>query len=241
MQRKKKKNRPMKRPMNRPVKGRLPQQAIEREGDLDLVVRELLEYFSCPYPFHQVRAGFMGNVASPALHVMPLREVERTWNGALPEFRSADEMNSFMQIMVMGFYNKMSSHQDRDNPFKLVKLEPIFLSNVCVMLFGSARHEEIDGFVGGLFCGQKDIALPTIAREAIESLLEKRESFAAAAEMANDPSEQADEASIERTLEKFQEMTQAAEEEINVVIQSCKAARAKAVDMQFMDRPQMIR
>lgn len=237
MPRKKKKKPPIKRSKNRPVKGRLPEQAIEQEDDLDLVVIKLLEYFSCPCPFHQVRAGFMGNVASPDLNVKPLGEVERAWNGALPDFRNDEEMNAFMQILVMGFYNKMCSHQDRDNPFKLVKLEPIFLGNECVMLFGSARSEEIDGFVGGLFGGQKDIALPTIAREAIESLLEKRESFAAAAEIASDPSEQSDEASIKRTLEKFQEMTRVAEEEINVVIQSCKEARAKAVDMMFKDRP----
>lgn len=241
MPRKKKKKRPMIVPVNRPVKGRLPEQATGQEGDLDFVVRELLEHYSCPYPFHQVRAGFMGNVASPDFSVMPLREVERAWNGALPEFRDDDEINPFMQILLMGFYNKMSSHQDRDNPFKLVKLEPIFLGNECVMLFGRARRQEIDGFVGGLFCGQKDIALPKIASEAIESLMEKRDSFAAAEEMAEDQSAQSDDASIKRTLVKFQEMTRVAEEEINVVIQSCKEARAKAVDMLIMVRPKKIR
>ena len=231
----------MKRPRNRPVKRRLPDQAFGQEDALDLVVRELLEHYSCPYMFHQVRAGFMGNVASPDLNVMPLREVERAWNGALPEFRDDDEINPFMQILVMGFYNKMSSHQDRDNPFKLVKLGPIFLGNECVMLFGRARRQEIEGFIGGLFCGQKDIALPKIARDAIESLLEKRDSFAAAEEMAEDQSAQSDDASIRHTLEKLQEMTRVAEEEINLVIQSCKAARVKAVDMLIMDRPKNLR
>ena len=237
MPRKKKKKRSMNRPMRNSVKGQSMGEAIGQDAALDHIVPELLEYYSCPYPFSQVRAGFMGNVASPDLRVKPLREVERAWDGELPEFRSDDEINAFMQILVMGFYNKMCSHLESDNPFKLMEMEPVIVSPVYVGLLANTRSREIEGFIGGLFCGLKDIDLPKTASEAVESLSEKRESFASAENMIDDPPEQWEEESLKKMIENFREMTKAAEEEINVVIQSCKAARMKAVDMLFKDNP----
>ena len=45
----------------------------------DAQIRSLLEAFSCPVPFHAVRAQFMGNIASPVLSVSPIGIVRLNW------------------------------------------------------------------------------------------------------------------------------------------------------------------
>lgn len=39
-------------------------------------VRVLLEHYRCPVPFHEVRTRFLGNIATPAVGVSPIKIVE---------------------------------------------------------------------------------------------------------------------------------------------------------------------
>ena len=232
MPRKKKKKRPLKRPANEPIKGL----SMGQGADVETAVRELLERYSCPYPFHQVRAGFMGNIASPDLHVTPLRELERAWNGELPVFASEHDIHPFMQTMLMDFYKKLCAHQNQEQPFNLVNLYPTSINREFLSRFGRVRREELEGFIGGLFCGQDEIGMPEQAHSIIQSLREKLETFASEEKSTIGPLESEDRSSIERTLAHLQELTLASEKEINIIIQLGNAARAQLMEMLRNDR-----
>ncbi len=128
-------------------------------------------------------------------------------------------------------WNALSGHQKREDPFKLAtapaSLE--FLSK-----FTWVRREEIEGFVDGLFVGNDEIDLPESAHRAAGIFGEMRSIFAATEQLASQP---ASVASIAEAIRHFQQMTRISETEINVVIQSCKRARANALEILPMERP----
>lgn len=39
-------------------------------------IRDLLDRYACPVPWHEVRTRFLGNLATPALSVSPMRIVQ---------------------------------------------------------------------------------------------------------------------------------------------------------------------
>lgn len=223
---------PRKKMKKRPVK--------MQRTDVGSAVRELLERYSCPYKFHRVRAGFMGNISSPDLDVFPLQEVERSWNGEMPVFANELEVNLFMQTMVNEFYNKLCDHQDPKKLFKFVKLNPGKIDREYLARFGRIRREELEGYIGGLFSGQDEMEMPVAAHEIIPNLLKIRDMFATAEKAANDPSELEDGPSIERMHKQLQEMTCAAEGQINILIQLGKAARVGLAKLLTMKRPKNI-
>ncbi len=59
----------------------------------DEQVRALLMRYACPVPFHEVRTRFLGNIASPAINISPIKTVESLWGGKLPEFDTMDAAN----------------------------------------------------------------------------------------------------------------------------------------------------
>jgi hypothetical protein len=86
-------------------------------------VRALLARYRCPVPFHEVRTRFLGNVASPAMSSAPIKMVEDLWGGELPAFDSMDAANELVSALVMGLWNRLTRHQDRDSPFRLTRIE----------------------------------------------------------------------------------------------------------------------
>ena len=64
-------------------------------------------------PFHEVRARFLGNIATPAVGVSPIKMVERLWSGELPEFNSIDAANELIGALIMGLWNRLTQHQER--------------------------------------------------------------------------------------------------------------------------------
>jgi hypothetical protein len=86
-------------------------------------VRALLVRYRCPVPFHEVRTRFLGNIASPGMGVSPIRVVESLWGGKLPEFEAIDAANELVGALVMGLWNRLSRHQDRNAPFRLTRIE----------------------------------------------------------------------------------------------------------------------
>ena len=87
----------------------------------DEEVRVLLEHYRCPVPFHEVRTRFLGNIATPAVGVSPIKIVEGLWGGELPEFNSIDAANELIGALIMGLWNRLTRHQDRNAPFRLVR------------------------------------------------------------------------------------------------------------------------
>src|SRR3954463_9966307 len=86
-------------------------------------VRALLVRYRCPVPFHEVRTRFLGNIASPGMGVSPIKVVEGLWGGKLPEFETIEAANQLVGALVMGLWNRLSRHQDRNAPFRLTRIE----------------------------------------------------------------------------------------------------------------------
>jgi hypothetical protein len=86
-------------------------------------IRALLDRYRCPVPFHAVRTRFLGDIASPVMSASPLDAVRALWGGELPEFDSLDAVNELLRILVMGLWNRLSRHQERNAPFRLVRIE----------------------------------------------------------------------------------------------------------------------
>ena len=131
----------------------------------DEQVRALLERYECPVPFHEVRTRFLGNIASPVMSASPLRVVEDLWGGELPPFDAIDQANELIGALVMGLWNRMTQHQDRASPFRLLRTETAPTREGLAAL-ALMRRQELDGFVAGLFGRSDVIDLPERARHS---------------------------------------------------------------------------
>ena len=87
----------------------------------DEQVRALLERYACPVPFHEVRTRFLGNIASPAMEVSPMKMVGDLWGGELPKFETIDAANELIGALVAGLWNRLTRHQERAAPFRLTR------------------------------------------------------------------------------------------------------------------------
>jgi hypothetical protein len=196
--------------------------------------KALLAKHACPYPYHQARARLMGNIATPDLSASPMQEIQRLWNNELPVFESQVEAEGFFGVLFQGLWNALSGHQKRTDPFKLTRIATAPASVDFLLKLARVRSEEIEGFLDGLFAGQDEIDLPESAHKAVDILGEIRAIFEATEQLAAKP---ASVESIIETIGHFQKMTRIAENEINVVIQSCKRARAHALATLPTGRP----
>jgi hypothetical protein len=148
----------------------------------DEQVRTLLERYKCPVPFHEVRTRFLGNIATPVVSASPLKVVEDLWGGELPAFDSIDAANELIGALVMGLWNRLTRHQDRSSPFRLMRIDSAPTREGLAAL-APMRRQELDGFIEGLF-GQKDaVDLPERAHSGLDDLGELRSLFAAALEV----------------------------------------------------------
>jgi hypothetical protein len=122
------------------VKRAVPPTATDKE------VRALLEHYRCPVPFHEVRAWFLGNIATPTVGVSPIKMVERLWSGELPEFKSADAANELMGALIMALWNRLTRHQERSALFRLVRPD-VMATREGLATLAMIRCQELDGFV----------------------------------------------------------------------------------------------
>lgn len=203
----------------------------------DGAIRALLKQYACSFPYHQVRARFMGNIATPDMNASPMKEVQRLWNDDLPVFDSQKEAEAFFSALLHGLWNGLSAHQKRSDPFKLGRVNAAPASYEYLARLGRVRREEIDGFVDGLFAGREEMDFPESAHKAVGILGELRALFAATEEMALNPPGPADVAALEQTVKHLRELTRIAEVEINAIIQSCRKARQQMLETYVMERP----
>jgi len=180
-------------------------------------VRALLARYRCPVPFHEVRTRFLGNVASPAMSFSPIKMVEDLWGGELPAFDSMDAANELISALVMGLWNRMTRHQDRDSPFRLTRIETAPTREALATL-ALMRVQEIEGFVHGLFGREEEIDLPERAHRALDDLGKMRALFGAVQKVASG-------VDMDVTLRHMREMTKNAEHAMHTVVLYCKRAR----------------
>jgi len=190
----------------------------------DEEVRVILERYRCPVLFHEVRTRFLGNIATPVSAASPIKMVEDLWGGKLPAFDSIDATNELIGALVMGLWNRLTRHQDRNSPFRLMRIETAPTREGLAAL-ALMRVQEIDGFVHGLFGRQEEIDLPERAHCALEDLGKMRGLFAAVQELANNETRATPLKEMETTLRHMREMTKNAEHAMHTVVLSCKRAR----------------
>ncbi len=187
-------------------------------------IRRLLEKYSCPLPYHEVRARFLGNIATPTLAARPTQVLADIWGGELPEFESLDDANELIGALINGLWNALTRHQKRTEPFRLTRVT-----------LGSTRQEldelallrlqELDGFIEGLFGGQDEIDLSEKANTALRILGDVRAMIVAIHEMAKDGRKPASAAELGKTFQHLRELTVIMEKEINAVVLACTRAR----------------
>jgi hypothetical protein len=190
----------------------------------DEEVRVLLERYQCPVPFHEVRTRFLGNIATPAMGVSPIKIVEGLWGGKLPAFETFDGANQLIGALIMGLWNRLSRHQERSAPFRLTRTDPRATREGLAAL-ALMRRQELDGFIEGLFGPEQALDFPERAHHGLGALAEMRALFAATHVAASDETVPGTGADMQTTLGLMREMTKAAEHEIHAIVLSCTRAR----------------
>jgi hypothetical protein len=204
--------------LNAMVKRAVPPTATDKE------VRVLLERYHCPVPFHEVRARFLGNIATPTIGASPIKMVERLWGGELPEFNSVDAANELVGALIMGLWNRLTQHQERSVPFRVMRRD-VMATRECLATLAMIRCQELDGFVEGLFGEEETIDLPERAHRGLDTLSEMRALMAAVLHMARDETKAVSNQDIQTSLRNVREMTKIAEHEIHAIVLSCARSR----------------
>ena len=192
-------------------------------GASDTDVRRLLNQYRCPTPFHAVRTRFLGSVASP-LDASPLDHVKALWGGDLPEFENVAAANELIGALVMGLWNRLTAHQERNHPFRLTRFD-VPQTPEGLEQMARVRREEIEGFVDGLFGSAEALDLPERAHRALTFLSEIRAMLEGVRRLAADRSKPASAADLAGTLRNVQELTRIAEQELHAAVLSCARAR----------------
>ena len=86
----------------------------------------------------------------------------------------------------MGLWNRLSRHQERNAPFRLMRVE-IPETREGLAHIALIRREELDGFVEGLFGKEQSLELPERAHRALDALSELRAIFDGLHELAGNP------------------------------------------------------
>jgi hypothetical protein len=158
-----------------------------------------------------------------------MRVVEDLWGGELPVFDTIDEANELIGALVAGLWNRLTRHQDRNSPFRLMRVETAPTREGLAAL-ALMRRQELEGFIAGLFGREDAIDLPERAHRGLDILGEMRAMFVAVHEVATDQTKAGTDKDMETTLKHMREMTKNAEHEMHAVVLSCKRARKQMLD-----------
>ena len=73
-------------------------------------------------PFHVVRTRLLGNIASPDMTTSPMDTVVGLWGGELPAIDNLDALNELLRVLLMGLWNRLAGHQNRNAPFRMIRI-----------------------------------------------------------------------------------------------------------------------
>jgi hypothetical protein len=158
----------------------------------------------------------------------PLDAVKALWGDEFPEFDSLDAVNELLRILVMGLWNRLSRHQERSAPFRLVRVE-IPETREGLAHIALIRREELDGFVEGLFGKEQSLELPERAHRSLDTLSELRAIFDGLYQLAGNPTKSVTADDIAQTR-RIRELTKVGEREIHEVVLSCTHARRQLLN-----------
>jgi hypothetical protein len=201
-------------------------------------VRQILQRYACPVPYHELRTRFLGLIASPLDHVAPMQVVKDLWGGELPPFDSIDDLNELLDRLINGLWNDLTKHQKRSAPFRLVR--PTLESTAIDLgTYALIRQQELEGFIEGLFNGEDRIDLPERAHEALGHLGELRAMMAGICDLVARDAKAESKTARETTFKHVRELTRIMETEIHEAVLSCTRARRQMLESVVTKNPTM--
>lgn len=184
---------------------------------INMDVQRLLTQYDCPMKLHEVRAAFMGAIASPFV-VDPSFELHALWDGAFPELDSDAAAHEIQEIFLTQLWGALARHTDQEEPFKLTTFNAATTLNALIEQ-ARVRGEELDAFMDCFFQDQEDFELDPDAAESLNIL---EELIAMYAEIINMPAETThSSAELKDLIQNTQKMHEMAEAEINNMIMLC--------------------
>jgi hypothetical protein len=168
----------------------------------------------------------MGNIASPVMDASPLHTVKGLWGGELPEFDSVEAVNELVNALIGGLWNRLTEHQSRRNPFRLLRFD-VPETREGLKQLALVRRQELDGFVEGLFGAQGEIGVPPRAHKALAALAEAGALLVGLLERLDDPGPTAGPTDFRDLLRNLQKLTLVAEAELNEIVVACTRARGE--------------
>jgi hypothetical protein len=129
----------------------------------------------------------------------------------------------------MGLWNRLTRHQERSAPFRLVRVE-ISETRDGLAHIALIRREELDGFVEGLFGKEQSLELPERAHRALDALSELQAIFDGLYEFAGSPTKAVTADDIAQTRRHIRELTKVGEREIHEIVLSCTRARRQLLN-----------
>ena len=185
-------------------------------------VRRLLKKYKCEYELHEVRAQFMGAIASPMDQVNPIQELKFLWNGELPPFKNIDAANELIQVFSMGLWNQLSAHCDPEHPFELMAFSGINTDKE-LKHFARIKRDEIECFIAGFFQGEVKIKLPPEIGKSLDVLEDLAGMFAGVVSIPKKSND--GELEIAGLMNELKKVADIAQKEINIIIVNSAQAR----------------
>ena len=135
-------------------------------------VQSLLSEYQCPYQFHEVRAAFMGAIASPYV-VDPVFELNALWDGEFPELASQEKLDEVTKTFLEDFWGLLAEQSSEEAvlPFMLTPLEKAASLDE-IKAHARLRGEELDSFLTGFFQDQETLELDEEVGESLDILEE---------------------------------------------------------------------
>lgn len=182
-------------------------------------VQSLLSEYQCPYQFHEVRAAFMGAIASPYV-VDPLFELNALWDGEFPELASQEKLDEVTKTFLEDFWGLLATHgkEDAEQPFSLTALEKA-TSLSELKTHAQLRGEELDAFLTGFFQDQENLELNEDIGDSLDILEELVQMYTDIINMKDSAALSAEE--LSDLADNLLKMTDMAELEMNNLIVSC--------------------
>ena len=182
-------------------------------------VQSLLSEYQCPYQFHEVRAAFMGAIASPYV-VDPLFELNALWDGEFPELPSQEKLDEVTKTFLEDFWGALAAYgkEDAAQPFSLTALDKA-TSLSELKAHAQLRGEELDAFLTGFFQDQENLELDEDIGDSLDILEELVQMYTDIINMEERDALSAQE--LSELADNLLKMTDMAELEINNLIVSC--------------------
>jgi len=182
-------------------------------------VQLLLREYQCPYQFHEVRAAFMGAIASPYV-VDPLFELNALWEGEFPEVESQEKLDEITKTFLDDFWGLLAHHADEQatHPFSLTPLQKAKLLPE-LKAHAQLRGEELDAFLSGFFQDQENLELDEDIAESLDILEELMQMYTDLVNMSD--ASRVNDSELSELADNLLKMTDMAELELNHLIVSC--------------------